>query len=821
MAALVAYVAAIGFRNRWKSYVGLVVLIGLFGGISLFAFAGARRTQSSYARYLRGSEPSTLSIVDGRFDPKVNAAMAALPEVVRSRTYVGIDVFTLIDGAPDFAQTIEAEGSLDGLFFDQDRFRPTAGRRPDPERADEVALNELAARRYGFHVGQTIELGTYSDDQVLNSEFRAHPPPPKLVTTARVVGIGIFPDEVLQDDSDRLSRLLLTPAFTRRSAPYLTYGIQGLKLIHGDRDLEAVRQRAARILPQGFPANYDLSLEVKAHVTSVDESHALKALRPLAVALFAFGGLTGLAGIVLVVQSIGRAIRADRAQGSTLRALGASPLTVVAISCVGPGLAVFAGMLLALSVALIASPAMPIGPVRRVQGSASFDLDTTVMVAGSLLIVLTLLSATALVALFEARHQARSRPRRPTRPSIATRASDAGMSPVAVMGLRFASGSGDAGATRAPTRSVMVGAVVAVAALVASIIFGASSQGLAERPALYGWSGDAAVIAGRGYANIPLAQAKAILDPDSELQSWAGAYFGRDRINGTDTPLLGMDVGSPLMPPLLQGRPLTRSDEIILGSATASRIHKSLGDTVTLAGRAEVLTVVGIGTFPSIGVSGITHTSLGVGALVAQELIPGFERGITGSQSGGDIGPQVIFVRFRRRTSRVASLAHLTEATRPLGDVAGLFVEPVQRPAEITSLGSIATAPVLLAGALGIAAVTSLSLALGTAVRRRRRDLAILKSIGFTGRQLAGTVAWLATAMIVVGLGVGMPLGVVIGRRAWDVFARQLDVSVAPRVPVLVLIGLSLVTLLVANVAAALPARQARQISTAGLFQRP
>lgn len=820
MATLVAYVAAISFRSRWRSHAGLAVLIGLFGGLSLFAFAGARGTQSSYARYLQASQASTIAVSEGSFAPKVIAAVAAFPEVARSRTYVGLNVYVLEHGVPNFSRTVEAVGSLDGLFFDQDRFTPTQGRGPEPGRSGEVAVNEFAASRYGYHVGQSIELGTYSNGEVFDPAFRVKPPPPRLSTTVRVVGIGVFPDEVLQDDADRLARVLFTPAFTRDSAPYFAYAVQGLRLAHGDRDVEAVKQRVARVLPPGLPANYDVSLDVRSRVTSGEGFHALKALRPLSVALSAFGGLTGLAGLVLVTQGIGRLVRADGDQSACLRAFGASPANLIGAGCVGPALAVCAGTALAVGLAIAASPAMPIGPVRRVQGIARFDLDATVMTVGALVMVSMLLGATLLVALSEERRQVRRHLlQQPRRRHLTARASDAGVSPPAVMGLSFALGSGDA-ATIAPVRSVMVGVVVAVASLVASIIFGVSGDRLVKRPVLYGWSGDAAILSGRGEGNIPFSEAKAILDRDTEVQSWAGAYFGRDRIGVIDTPLLGMDVASPLMPPLLRGRQLLHDNEIVLGSATASQINKGLGDTVTLAGRAELLTVVGIGTFPTIGGIGITHTSLGVGALVARDLIPGFEASLTGRQSGGDIGPQVIFARFRQRTHLEARLVDLAATIRPLTDSDGLFVEPVQRPAEITSLGSIATAPLLLAAGLAFASMISLGVALGSAVRRRRRDLAILKSIGFTSFQLASTVSWLATIMILVGLSAGLPLGVVVGRRLWDLFAGQIGVLAVPTVPALLLTGLSLVTVLVANVIAAVPARRARRIDTALLSQR-
>ncbi len=79
-------------------------------------------------------------------------------------------------------------------------------------------------------------------------------------TTATIVGIGVTPEEVLQDDGDRTERLFVTPAFTRRARPY-TYSVVGLVLRHGDRDIAAVKERTTRLLPPGT---------VEFRVTSVD-----------------------------------------------------------------------------------------------------------------------------------------------------------------------------------------------------------------------------------------------------------------------------------------------------------------------------------------------------------------------------------------------------------------------------------------------------------------------------------------------------------------------------------------------------------------------
>ena len=96
-----------------------------------------------------------------------------------------------------------------------------------------------------------------------------------------------------------------------------------------------------------------------------------------------------------------------------------------------------------------------------------------------------------------------------------------------------------------------------------------------------------------------------------------------------------------------------------------------------------------------------------------------------------------------------------------------------------------------------------------TSVQRRRRDLATLKTLGFVRPQILTTVISQATVFAAVGLVIGIPLGIAMGRWAWSAFADQLGVPPAPTIPLLV-VGLAIpVTLLLANLAAALPGRSA------------
>jgi hypothetical protein len=211
---------------------------------------------------------------------------------------------------------------------------------------------------------------------------------------------------------------------------------------------------------------------------------------------------------------------------------------------------------------------------------------------------------------------------------------------------------------------------------------------------------------------------------------------------------------------------------------------------------------------------------MGTGALASDQLLGPLAASCEGP-------PGVAFVRLRPGVSAAAGLASMQRAaagaTRLLaagpasnpchGDT--LTVVQAQHPAQIANYATMGDAPSLLASGLAAGAVTALLLALFASVHRRRRDLAVLKAIGFTRGQVVATVAWQASLAAILGIAAGVPLGIALGRWLWTAFARQIYAVPEPTVPVGAMLLLVLGTLVTVNLVAALPGLAAARIPVA------
>jgi putative ABC transport system permease protein len=789
------------FGQRWTGYLAVVLLVGLVGGLALGAVAAARRTQAAFPAYLASTNPSDLTVLTGDhpgsagYDPALIRQIAALPHVRRVESYAGLTVAIL---APDGAVAASApglRGSIDGEFFNSDRVTVVQGRMANPDRADEIMIDAKGTPA-PVHVGEVVPLGFFTNAQQARPDFGQPGIKPYLRIDAKVVGRVVFSGEAVQDDTDTglNGGALFTPALTRLLARCCaSYTESAVQLDGGVGQVAAAEASIERILPKGFPVVF--------YVTSVTEAKAERAIEPTSIALGVFGGIAALAALLIGGQVIGRQLRLGAGDLDILRALGAGPAVTTSDGLPGVLGAVAAGSLLAAVVAVALSPLAPLGSVRPVYPYPGIAFDWTVLGAG-VLVLMSVLSLLAVVLAYRRMpHRMTLRRTRARGSAVVRMASGSGLPPPAVEGIRLALDPGT-GRNTVPVRSAMLGAALAMIVMIATVTFGASLDTLVSHPALYGWNWTYALSADNP-TYISRQRAAALLDHDPAVAAWTGIYFDTFKIDGLTVPVIGASPNAPVGPPVLSGHGLQGPGQVVLGAATLSQLHKHVGDEVTVLNGGVRLRIVGTATLPSLGISGTSHPEMGIGAVLSYQLIPG----------AVDSQPNNILVTLRPGANATAERNALQRLV-PAGQVAA-----VQRPAEIVNYRSTGTTPAFLGAALAAGAVTALGLTLMASVRRRRRDLALLKTLGFTSRQLAATVAWQSSVAVAAGIVVGVPVGIALGRFLWDLFARQISVVPDPTVPGLPVILIVVGALVLANVVAVIPGRVAAR-TPAGLLLR-
>jgi predicted lysophospholipase L1 biosynthesis ABC-type transport system permease subunit len=212
-------------------------------------------------------------------------------------------------------------------------------------------------------------------------------------------------------------------------------------------------------------------------------------------------------------------------------------------------------------------------------------------------------------------------------------------------------------------------------------------------------------------------------------------------------------------------------------------------------------------------VGGGTPTGLGTGAAVAASVLSQPNPPFCSSR---ETCYNFFLLRYRPGTDLRAAAAQVKSAAARTGCPPGLcLVASDQRPSDIENYAGVRDTPLALGAVLALLAVGTLAHVLLTGVRRRRRDLAVLKTLGLLRSQLLRLVSWQATALAAAALLAGLPLGLLAGRWAWQLFASAAGVGSSADVPVsLVLLAIP-VTLILANLIAVGPGWTAAQIRPA------
>jgi hypothetical protein len=698
----------------------------------------------------------------------------------------------------------------------------------DPRRDDEVVMSAGGAAKYGLHIGSLLPLGFYTDKQVESPTFSGYPTDkPHLAITLKLVGIIEASQQVVQDDDAALGDQLavISPALTRRLATccaYYTY--VALQIDDAARHLGAVSAAVEKIVPSTSLAG---SGSGGGQTDAAAVAEAERVSRPEAVAFGMFGLIAALAALLICGQVIARLVRRNAEDGEVLRALGAGPLMTTSDGLIGILVALVSGVVLAMAVAVGLSPLAPIGAVRPVYPDPGVAFDWTVLGSGAALLVVVL-GATAVVMAYRVS---------PHRAALgAPHSCDARVAPGP---SRHRLGSdpggihGDPFGPRGRRRSRLGARALRRARRGAGRRRGGRLLHLRRQPELLGVPAQAVrvelelrtaggLLGRRGPARRADGHAAATRPGRGPLERRVLRECNARRAGGTRPGGAPRCRGAP--DAVVRARPRVGPPGVVLGPATLAALHTHIGDTVVAGtGRKSPvrLRIVGTAILPTIGSSGDPELQMGTGAVLATSLFPAAEL----NQQGSAIpGPNAVFVTVRRGVSQAAALRSLNRVDGVLshpatGEAPASGVVSVLRPAEIADYRAVGATPSILAGILAVGAMGGLGLTLVASVRRRRREFALLKALGFTQRQLAATVAWQSSVSAVVGVIFGVPLGIALGRWLWTLFARGIYAVPEPSVPVLTVVLVALGAFSFANLVATFPGRIAARTPTALLLR--
>jgi hypothetical protein len=788
-------------HGGWRFLVLTALLLGIGGGVALSAIAGARRTSSAFTRLEAATVAADVLVNPdhvGVLDLLTDDVMASMPGVA---SYARIGGGALLGPDGNFLEPISL--TADQRFgVDIERPAIRAGRVANPERAEEVFADPVAADLLGLEIGDVLEAVVLTEaDAADGSLFSVAPE--DLRRMARdgelgtrvlltLVGIGVRTGDVIPGASN--AALHLTPAFAEAHDPLPFFGGLVVRLDDGEAGVGDFITRVRALAP---------GVGIDFQTTAGDRDTITRAVTPQSVSLYAFGAVTAIGVIAAVGQAFSRRAKLALAVESTLSGLGMPRRERRRLHLLRIAFVALAAPVPMLVVAVLLSRIFPVGLARSVEPDRGIDIDGLVLAVGTIALVVTA-SVASYLAVVSAQ---RRRWRIVKSPLRLVRFAAGGLPPTVTTGAMYALESGER-ATSVPAKSTIVSTAVGIAVVVGALTFAASLDRFVTDPKSYGWDFDAVLQAGDTTEEESAELAERIPDVMAQLDSvegWATASFQQANVAGATIPVMGISesIGVPTGPTLVRGRMPAARDEVALGAVTAREARVGVGDEVTVGFDQVPAEVVGIVVLPGIGnYQGSDQAALGVGALFTEE---GFAIATSLGFVNDDQGPGGVLVSVDGDGR--AALARLQAEIDAVVGPEKIVVEGSIRPSDVGGYAAIRSTPLVLAAILGVLAAMTVGHGLIVSVRQRRRDFAVFRSLGFTRRQVMATVGWQATTVAVLGVLVGLPIGILVGRVAWAAVARRLGIVNMPVMPILAVASSLPIALVLSNIVAAIPAR--------------
>jgi hypothetical protein len=782
----------------------LAVLLGLAGATVLAAWAGARRTDSAFERLRAYTNHSDVNIVAegdvALFDPTVALEGPGVREAGIAQGYPMVEITP--DGTPDLSSDIPLIAPVGDVAFQRvDRPLFAAGRAPDPEDPGEIMVPEAMAAQ-GYELGRQLDVcvvdleqafafgeGVVLQGTATREQQLAFVEEVCDVHHLEVVGVTRRgPDEVvLSEDAEADSFPIGSPAFVDavRRPPLFGFAIVDLEPgADAGEYVEAVLDRA--------PPDAGVGTQASSLRSAVVE----RTLEPHVRALALFAALAALAAGAVLAPGIVRWAGAPPADLGTLRSLGIRPHQLRAAAAVRGAVLGAGAALVATGLAWLVSGRFPIGVGAQIEPFPGRRVDTVVLLVGAVALVGL---AAALGAIAPA--TARTTHRRPSRLAAALQSMGIGPGPLA--GVRAAVSGDGRGVGLLRT---IGGVAIAVVAIVAALTYQAGLNALLDTPARYGWTWDRVLDTGDEALDPRLV---ADLAQSDDVQGVSVAHRLLIQHRGTEVQTFAFDrISGEVGPGVIAGREPVGDDEIAIAGQTLDRIGAELGDRLVFRGpRGDTaeLTVVGRTLVPLEALG--SELTVGEGAVLPMEAL----------ERLGGADPSLVLVELAPGAPPGA-VEEIVTARGP-GLLGGISVEGPSFSADLRGYDAVRRTPLLLGAVLAVLAVGVLGHTVATSVRRRRHELALLRCLGFTSRELRASVRWDVLTVVLACLVVALPVGVASGRLLWSRFAASLGVVEDPRTPVIAVAVVAAVTVAVSLAFAQVPARQATRLQPAPVLR--
>ena len=794
-------------RARWRSMLGLALLLAIMGGAATAAAVGAYRTETAYPRFAERYRVYDLTIATGRHPrtDEILAIAARLPQVI------GTTRNTLYTGS---ARTHAGkEAAFPDVFFFAETGRDpklpgvkvVEGRMSDPSAPDEVMVNYAMAERLDLHPGDRVAITLTGQQDLVEDAV----PLPPVTTNVQVAGIfaAIGSFETVTG-SGVTTVFLVPPAFDKRWRSYH----------FANEDLFGVLLRRGRADAGAFVADLHRELELAGLGDGLDgdpigtwvDTPGVQGLnRVPALALAILGGAVALTTLAVFSQLIARESRVASADYPAIYAIGFSRNELMITSTIRSVFIVGIGAFGSALVAYMLSPLTPVGLARIAEPNPGFLFEPWGLGLG-IAATLALATVAALPSAWGSARRAADPARRTSGVRPAFLASGLARARLGISirsGLQMAIDPGR-GDRAVPVRTAVLGTSIAVGGLAAALTFAVSLGHLIGDPKLSGYPWDAGAIAN---AFDPASADQALRRIDDAVRrempatpTWRGTVFAGAAVDDIE---VGAYVSDGPPPSIIDGRAPESADEVAVDPRTLRRLRARIGSRVQVRPlmapdetAPEVsMRIVGLFAVPRIAFQGINP---GQGVALSPS---GYARMSPGAPF------DTLFVDFPAGTDFDSGVKALREAA---GDAAFAIVNR-QQSTTVGNVERLSSLPNTLAAIVGVLGVATLLHAVSTTMRRRRRDLAILKTLGFVGRQIRGAVAWQSTGMVVAALLIGLPVGAAAGRWGWRLFAESLQVVPVPVTSALALVAVAAGALVLANVIAVFPAHIAARTEPA------